>query len=210
VPVIAVATTKGGSGKTTLAACLAEHWHRQGRRVVCLDTDPNRNLYDWLAGSDGQLVCRFVEEETVIDAVGQAAEEADYVLVDVAGALSRGLLYAVSVADAVLIPCKADRKDVVEACRTQEVVASAGKMVRRAIAHAAVLTQVNRRAQVTAHTREQLVVMGVPVLTADLPARTGYQQASYTGTPLAEAAARDDLVAIAHDVEALLREAAHD
>lgn len=208
MPVIAIATTKGGSGKTTLAACLAEHWHQQGHSVLCLDTDPNRNLHDWLAGADTGFACRFVEEEAVIDAVGQAAGAADYVLIDVAGSLSRGLLYAVSVADAVLIPCKADRKDVVEACRTQEVVASAGKMVRRAIAHAAVLTQVNRRAQVTAHTREQLAVMGVPVLAADLPARTGYQQASYTGRPLAEATAREDLLAIARDVETLLQETA--
>lgn len=204
VPILAIATSKGGSGKTTLAACLADHWNRNGRRVRCLDTDPNQNLLDWLRQGETGIQCAFVEEEAIIDQAAAASEEGDWVIVDVAGSLSRGLLYAISVADAVLIPCKADRKDVLEACRTQEVIQSAAKMTRRAIPHAAIITQVNRRAEVTRHTREQLSVMGVPVLTSDLPARTAYQQASYTGAPLADAAVRDDVAAIAAEAASLV------
>lgn len=196
MPVIAIATTKGGSGKTTLTAGLADFLRRQGRSVECIDTDPNRNLHDWLSDPQNGIPCMFVDEEAVIDGVGSAVKRSDYVLIDVAGALQRGMLYAISTADLVLIPCKTDRKDVVEAVRTQELIESAGKMVRRKIPHAAVLTQVNRRAQVTGHTRAQLEVMGVPVLSADLPARTAYQQASWNGSPLAAPEAREDFGAI--------------
>ncbi len=208
MPVIAIATSKGGSGKTTLTAGLADFLRRQGRSVECIDTDPNRNLHDWLSDSQNGIPCAFVEEEAVIDGVGAAVKRSDYVLIDVAGALQRGMLYAISTADLVLIPCKTDRKDVVEAVRTQELIESAGKMVRRKIPHAAVLTQVNRRAQVTGHTRAQLEVMGVPVLSADLPARTAYQQASWSGAPLAAPEAREDFSAIAADLAPLM-EAEH-
>lgn len=208
MPVIAIATSKGGSGKTTLAAGLADLLRRQGRSVECIDTDPNRNLHDWLSDPRNGIPCTPVEEEAVIDSVAGAVERSDYVLIDVAGALQRGMLYAISAADFVLIPCKTDRKDVVEAVRTQELIESSGKMVRRKILHAAVLTQVNRRAQVTGHTRAQLEVMGVPVLNADLPARTAYQQASWNGAPLAAPEAREDFGAIAAEVASLM-EAEH-
>lgn len=204
MPIIAIATTKGGSGKTTLTAGLADLLRRQGETVECIDTDPNRNLFDWFSDPQTGIPCAFVEEEAVIDAASAAAERAGYVLIDVAGALQRGMLYAISSSDLVLIPCKTDRKDVVEAVRTQELIMSAGKMVRRRIRHAAVLTQVNRRAQVTAHTREQLHVMGVAVLTADLPTRTAYQQASWMGSPLAAAEAREDFTAIMAEISSLL------
>lgn len=205
MPILAIATSKGGSGKTTLAACLAEHWTRLGHKVACLDTDPNRNLDDWLRSAVSGVTCTVVEEENLLDIIGKTSLSSDWVIVDVAGSLARGLLYAVSGADGVLIPCRCDRKDVVEACRTQEVITAAGKMVRRLIPHAAVLTQVNRRAEVTAHTRQQLAIMEIPVLVSDMPGRTAYQQASYTGSPLGNAEARKDIAAIAGDVETLVR-----
>lgn len=207
MPIIAIATSKGGSGKTTLAACLADYWAKKSLRVECLDTDPNRNLHDWLRTGNGGTICTAVEEEALLDAAERAAETADRVVIDVAGSLAKGLLYAVSVAQVVIIPCRCDRKDVVEACRTQELIHSAGKMVRRTISHAAVLTQVNRRAEVTTHTRQQLEIMEVPVLAADLPGRTAYQQASYTGSPLTNPDVRKDIAAIAAEIDLLIERA---
>lgn len=206
MPIIAIATTKGGSGKTTLTAGLAEGLRRRAKTVECIDTDPNRNLHDWFSTSETGIPCRYVEEDAVIDSIADAAERAEFVLIDVAGSLQRGMLYAVSASELVLIPCKTDRKDVVEAVRTQELVASAAKMIRRTIRHSAVLTQVNRRAQVTSHTRDQLEVMGVPVLAAEIPSRTAYQQASWTGAPLAAPEAREDFAALISEVQSLLGE----
>ncbi len=37
-------TGKGGTGKTTIAACLARHWAAQGREVIAIDADPDANL----------------------------------------------------------------------------------------------------------------------------------------------------------------------
>ena len=198
--IIAVATSKGGSGKTTLTACLADYWSQAGKQVRCLDTDPNHNLSDQL--QDTAIPCKAITEEEILDAAASA--EGDILLIDVAGSLARGMLYAVSVADLVLIPCKTDRKDVVEAARTQDLIHQAEKLARRKIAHRAVLTQVNRRAVVTLHTRTQLDAMVIPTLTAEIPARTAYQQASYLGKPLADPSVREDILALALELEGVM------
>jgi len=40
--IITVATMKGGSGKSTVASCLAVHWHLRGRHPTLVDADPQR------------------------------------------------------------------------------------------------------------------------------------------------------------------------
>lgn len=203
MPVIAIATTKGGPGKTTLAMCLARWWAQSGRTVECLDTDPNRNLTTWLGTAGNPLPCRAIGEDDVVDAAADAVGRADIVVIDVAGALAKALVYAVSVADAVLIPARPDAKDVAEAMRTHQHVETARKMTRRQIAAAGVLVQVNRQARVTQHSRAQLDAIGLPVLAADVPLRTAYQLASYTGDPLSDPFVAIDIGAVAAQALAL-------
>lgn len=196
--IIVTATTKGGAGKTTLARELAGHFARQGKTVEGLDADRNANLVDQLRATG--IPCAAVDEDALIDAATAAAERSEVVIVDVGGAASRGLLYAVGVADFVLIACRTDRRDVLEAARTQEVIFGAGKLVKRSIRHAAVLTDVSRRALVTGHTRGQLIALDVPVLDAELPHRTAYQQASFGAGVTTDPACHADIAAIAAEV----------
>ncbi|MCI3161918.1 ParA family protein, partial [Klebsiella pneumoniae] len=49
--VVTRATSKGGSGKSTLTASLAVAAAEAGRTVVVLDADPQRSLARWLASS---------------------------------------------------------------------------------------------------------------------------------------------------------------
>jgi len=180
MPILAITSSKGGVGKTTLAICLADYWRQRGKSVACLDTDPNSNLDAWIRGAKlPNVTCAPVAEEDVIEASVRASTSNDVVIIDVAGFLARGMLYAIGVANAVLIPTKAAKGDVHEAMRTQQVIASAMRLSNRQIAYAAVLTQVNRRAQVTAHTRQQFATLGFKALTTDIVMRTAYQVAWY-------------------------------
>ena len=45
--IIALATLKGGSGKSTIAACLAAYWLLDGCKVALFDTDPQGSLINW-------------------------------------------------------------------------------------------------------------------------------------------------------------------
>src|SRR5215469_18404774 len=46
-PIVVMATLKGGSGKSTAAACLAAHCQRAGLRVAVIDADPQASLLHW-------------------------------------------------------------------------------------------------------------------------------------------------------------------
>ena len=47
--VIAVVNTKGGVGKTTLAAALAVRAAQESKRVAMVDMDPQKSLVEWWA-----------------------------------------------------------------------------------------------------------------------------------------------------------------
>jgi chromosome partitioning protein len=206
--VIAVATTKGGPGKTTLAMCLADHLRRSRIGVTCLDTDPNRNFTSW-ANRTGAITCRAVAEDDVIDTIAEARAQSPMVIVDVAGAQAKALVYAIGVADFVLIPVRPDHKDVAEAVRTVQHITNAIKHAQlykpnAFIPYGAVLTQVNRRATVTSHTRDQLQAFAIPVLKADIPSRTAYQSTSFAGLPLEDPAIREDIAALTAEILAMI------
>jgi chromosome partitioning protein len=44
---IAVASSKGGTGKTTLSAALAVRAAKDGKRVAMADLDPQKSLVQW-------------------------------------------------------------------------------------------------------------------------------------------------------------------
>lgn len=45
--VVSIVGQKGGSGKSTVAANIAAGLHRRGLRVLIVDADPQRTLFDW-------------------------------------------------------------------------------------------------------------------------------------------------------------------
>lgn len=49
--VIALLNEKGGAGKSTVAINLACALHRQGRKVVLIDADPQGTARDWREAS---------------------------------------------------------------------------------------------------------------------------------------------------------------
>jgi chromosome partitioning protein len=206
MPTLCVASTKGGVAKTTLVVSLADHWRRQGRRVVALDMDPNKNLLTWIGGADMPgLTVEPTTEEDVIAAATTHRAEADLVIIDVAGVLSLGMHMAFGAADGVLIPSTTSYGDALEAARTCEQVRKAQMIGRREIPFTAVLTRAVPRLAVTAHTRRQLTELNVPLLKPDMVQRTAYQQAWYNRcSPLdmGDPAVAADIAAIAEAIDA--------
>jgi chromosome partitioning protein len=206
--IVTVASTKGGPGKTTLTLCLADHWRRAGRNVEMLDVDPNRNLTQWLKATKAPIPCTTVDEDDVVDIATAAEQRSDVVVIDVAGALARGLVYAIGVASVVLIPTRPDQKDSIEAARTYQHVTTAERQAQRlkpgvTIPAAAVLMQVNKRTQAAGYARDQLAAFKVPLLSVQVPLRAAYQNYSFFGLPLDDAAVRGDFAELAVAVENL-------
>lgn len=180
---LVVATSKGGTGKTTLAACLASYWRTSGRTVAVMDTDPNRAVSRWMSkGNSFQDVTlqATADEHEIIGMVNSLSDGADLVIVDTAGFGNQAMIYAVGIADLVLIPVMADEASLFEATKMKKVIESASGLTRREIAFRTVLNRV-KRATVVRHTERQLEQLSLNPLTARIGDRAIFQEASYHG-----------------------------
>ena len=107
--VVAFASPKGGCGKSTAATVLATVLAERGATVAVIDADPNKNVVEWakLPGKPASLsVIGEVGEETIVDAIEDAASKAAFVIVDLEGAASVLASYAIAMADFVVIPSR--------------------------------------------------------------------------------------------------------
>lgn len=208
--VIVTATAKGGAGKTTCVSCLGSYWAANGRQVGLLDTDPNQTLARWhkKGGELANLTLRSeTDEHAIIPAIDELSAAHDVVLVDCAGFSNQAMIFALGVADLVLIPAMTDEANIFEAAKMKRLVDSTSQMTRRTIAIRSILCRV-KRSQVAEHSREQLKVMGVPPLMARFNDRVAFQEASFFGsspvTLAPKGPASEDIKAVAEELEPLL------
>jgi chromosome partitioning protein len=190
-PVIALASTKGGVGKTTLAFCLATEIARRPAptgvppAVACIDADPNRTLAEALrlAGM-AAIRCAEADGESLLAELRRAQREAHIVLIDLEGSANQAMLYACGKANLVLIPAQPSRFDVLEAVKTAGVVRQAADLVGRDIPHLVVLSRTPvLRQRVAEHSRRQFEKAGLAVARTELMQRTAFQQMTFTGRP---------------------------
>jgi len=183
--VISVCSTKGGVGKTTLVMCLADAFARQGGSVAIVDGDPNGHVQTWRerAGEDCKVTVMSEPNEAKIqDVIANAASEYALVLVDLEGAASQAVTYAIAESDLVLIPTKVSGMDLQEVYRTYEVVRRAEKMLKRSIPARVVFSQMaTLNSLVASHSRNEIRDNNIPVLATEIIQRAAYQQIHFTG-----------------------------
>jgi chromosome partitioning protein len=128
--VIAIASQKGGSGKTTLAGHLAVEAERRGLGPVALiDTDPQGSLADWWNAREATTPA-FVE--TVVSRLGQDLERVravgtSLVFIDTPPAITATIVEVVRFADLVVIPVRPSPHDLGAAGATVDLVERLGK-----------------------------------------------------------------------------------
>ncbi len=105
---IAFINQKGGTGKSTLAACLAVAAKEAGERVFMIDMDPQKSLLKWgHRRRDKDLPVESVTEtklETVITALGRG--RVSLVLIDTPATDSPAAEAAMACADLCIIPAR--------------------------------------------------------------------------------------------------------
>lgn len=206
--VIAVATLKGGSGKSTVAGCLAVHWQLQGRTPALLDADPQRSLLR-LAERERRLggVAVFAPGEgTLGEEARRLAAEHGLAIVDTPGFENEQTSAAIAAADLVILPVKASPLDVDVMGDTMETLfrlRGGGRPGFRCL-----LTQTTRDSVIARHVRGELAAAGFPLLRAELTSRVIYAEAALFGaTPSLlqpRGAAAAEIAALAAELEGLL------
>jgi chromosome partitioning protein len=208
---VTLVNTKGGVGKTTLAAALAVRAQQDGKRVALVDMDPQKSLIEWLARrrkaeeglSAGEVfshkgeLCIFEAPDTAHDAV-EAAERDGWVWCFLDG--PPGFLTIVqemiNAADFALIPLK---PSIIDLEATQDAVVFAREY---GTAHMCVFNDVGAHEKILAKAREFLVSARVPVAEKSIAHRTSYITAMTVGKSAAEVNRGKDTQA-AREIDAL-------
>lgn len=209
--IVVMATLKGGSGKSTAAACLAAHAQLGGLRVAVVDADPQASLLHWRALGDPPLELSLVADisEAVAQRARDLAETADLVIIDTAGFRNRTMIEALSVADLAVVPIKASPLDIsaaIETIRLIEEVNATEERRGRPMGYRLLLTQVTVGSAVARHVRRELTEAGYALFDAELANRVAYAEASIAGRMPVHL---DPRGAAARDSEEFAREVQH-
>jgi chromosome partitioning protein len=188
MPTIVFATPKGGSGKSTSAILLATQLAESGASVTIIDADPNRPVARWgkLPGKPDLLtVIDDVTEKSIITTIDVAATRSAFVIVDLEGAASRMIPYAMSRADLVIIPTRGSVLDAVEAVSAIREVKQQEEAFRIKIPAAVLFTCTSAalKPRTLAAIEEEMQGNGVPIFKTRIHDREAYRALfSYGGT----------------------------
>ena len=216
--VIVLATSKGGAGKTTLATCLAAHWHNIGMKVAIIDADPQGSIiksYD----PEGPMGCIkvFSDPETTIgETISEKKKNFDLIIVDTGGFSNQTAAMALVNADLALIPSKASSLDIQRAIETHRLVKDLSFTPERSgnpITYRMVLTMTVQGTVIARQVKQDLKEMGYLLLDGELHNRVIYQEGTLDAIPpnLLEqnSAAAVDIACIAREISVVREKNKH-
>ena len=132
MPVITIAQSKGGAGKTTLTLALASEYAAMGGSVIILDADRQKSMMNWQndrveAGrgvDDGIIVVDVsdIQDKNVGAAIVNARSQANLVIIDSEGTANFKSLYACQDSDYVVVPTRSSRLDLERTVETAEML----------------------------------------------------------------------------------------
>lgn len=206
MPILTIASSKGGVGKTVLAEILVARLAADGCRIAVLDADPNRALSGWLAdvyeGPAPIEVVAEADETRVALAMPSLSSGAEILIIDTAGFASLAASAMIG-ADAVLVPVLPGRADLVEAERTvqrgrepcegcQARGASPGGCEPRAPGH-----------QLSKHALSQAEDLRLPRLSATLTDLVGHGEIGFSGRLPSSSPAAEEIAALIAELREL-------
>ena len=182
---IALITMKGGSGKTTLALCLAAYWHKMGRKFVFIDTDPAATAWrlskigDRFRGLPFATAENISFEEKILAFYKTGLER---VLIDTPGFESCVLAKAIDLADCILIPIRPSPIDFQVAIDSFNLIQrsvqsdNSNKIIRF------VLTQSNNTSLIARQIRSDMEDAGFLMFSQLISSRVIYAESILSGT----------------------------
>ncbi len=178
MPVIVIASPKGGSGKSTTSVILGTELAHAGANVTLLDCDPNHSLTHWASRAPlpaRMAVVSDVTESEIIRTIKERDTAGAVVVVDLEGVASRLASRAISQADLVLIPMRATTLDATIGARALQLVAEEEEALGRSIPSAVVFTM-TRAIKSKQHTgiQSSLAGQGLDIIEPPLMERAAF------------------------------------
>ena len=185
---IAVANSKGGSGKTTVATHLAARFAAEGRHTVLADLDRQRSALAWAARRPAGLAP--VHGIDLLKAGGDGLPRAERVVVDVpAGLRRKEAAEIVRLVDVVLVPVTPSAFDEAATAAFLEKLAELKPVRRAKRAVGLIENRLRPRTRAAEHLDAFLADLGQPVV-ARLRDAQLYAAAAASGVTLFDQPAR--------------------
>jgi chromosome partitioning protein len=183
---IAVASAKGGCGKTTTVILLATYLAQAGYRVTVLDADVNQHAaaFGQISEIENFKVVGDITQDNVLPAIRAAeADHSDIVIIDLPGGTSVLSLKAMQRAHMVLVPTQASLPDVKDAVKTIHQVEEAQELTRLPIERALLWTRVPAGFESVSarHVRQHVEAMDLPLFRTALMERAAFREMHVTG-----------------------------
>jgi chromosome partitioning protein len=187
---VALLARKGGTGKTTLAVHLSVLAAESGRRVLLVDTDPQRSAGDWWRvrkTDDPQLVeCAAKRVPAVLEAA--ARDGIDLAVVDTRPSVEADTADIARLSDMVLIPTRPGILDLRAIAPTTEVVRSVNLPDRATmiVLNAVPAARGFGENGLTAEARRALEAYHLPVAEVAIGSRSAFAHALIDGRSVTE------------------------
>jgi chromosome partitioning protein len=176
--IIAIANSKGGVGKSTVAVHLAAWLHRQGHRVTLADCDTQQSSSQWIreAAPGVKAIC-LKDPDTIISELPLLRQETDYVVADGPGSLAEMSRALLLVADKAIVPCKASMLEV-RALDSATKVLRQSQQIRAGHPKAMiVLSMVGKHYRLTQDMRDAAALLKLPIAQTAMTLRQIYADA---------------------------------
>lgn len=176
--IIAVANSKGGVGKSTLAVHLAAWLDKQGHRVTLADCDTQQSSSQWIREAAPQVKTLCMRDpDTIINELPLLAQETDYVVADGPGSLAETSRALLLVADQAIVPCKASMLEIRALDAATKVLRQAQKIRVGPPRATIVLSMVGKNYRLTQDMREAAALLKLPITPTFMTLRQIYADA---------------------------------
>lgn len=189
MPVITIANTKGGAGKTTAAVLLATELAQMGLPVTVFDSDPQHWFSQWFETARPRGTISLVNHVTASALEGHMRHmnrASDYSVIDLAGERNQLTAAALAFSDLVLIPVQGAGMDAKGAAKILDILARIKAETGIDIPHSVLLSRVNP--MVTTHSllaiKGLLAQRGVAVMATPVVERAAFREMFDRGATL--------------------------
>jgi chromosome partitioning protein len=162
---ITFTNTKGGVGKSTLAAHLAIWLFDRGYRVALLDTDPQGTSSEWLRKAEPKImVCTTSDSDAIRAARDELLTTHDFIIADAPGEEGEAANAVTMLADMAILPLQPTKPDVRALKDALKTIRLAHTLTQGARPQAVlVLNCVRKKSLRTSVLRKQLLSLGLRV-----------------------------------------------
>ncbi len=203
--VIVIVNSKGGVGKSTIAANVTCWLYLQKHKVILVDCDTQRSSSEWISEAAPEIrIVRLANADEVLDELPALAKEADYVICDGPGSQTETSRALLMWADLAVIPCKASMFEA-RALDKNTIFLRQAQAIRNGPPSAiAVLSMVGKGYRLTKDMREAAAGLNLDLATNAVTLRQAYADCPGQGEMLWQL--KYNAREAAREIDALFRE----